>query len=87
MIAIFDGSQSFGSRWVPLEDLVELVEDQRRVLVRHGEVHGGLDHVPRSDRVTPRSAGQDLLDDRHSHRLISLSNEGPADLPRRRPAA
>ena len=53
MMAIFDGSQTFGVQARALVDLLELVDDQRRVLVRHREVDRGLDHVA---RLAPRHA-------------------------------
>ena len=50
-----------------LVDLLELVDDQRGVLVRHGQAHLGLDHVARPDRGLMRRPGQDLFDHRHAH--------------------
>ena len=55
-----------------LVDLLELVDDQRRVLVGHGEIHLRLHHVPGLDGLQARRPGQDLLNDCHSHACTSL---------------
>ena len=68
MMATRLGSQIFGGSGVPLIDLEELVDHQRRVLVRHGEVHLGLHHVPGLHRRQAGGAGQDLLNNGHAHK-------------------
>ena len=47
----------FGIQAGALVDLLELVEHQGRILVRHGQVHVRLDHIPRLDSRPARSPG------------------------------
>ena len=56
----------------PFEDLEELVHDQGRVLVRHGEVDGRLHDHPRRHLRYPARSGQYLLGNGHSHGLVSF---------------
>ncbi len=50
-----------------LEDLVELVDDKSRVLVRHGQVDRRLYHLTRRDAGQAGRPGQDLLRNGHAH--------------------
>ncbi len=50
-----------------LVDLVELVDDQGPVLVRHGHVDPGFQHVSRLDRGLVGGLGQYLFNHCHSH--------------------
>ncbi len=67
MIAIFDGSQIFGSRLVPWKTAWNWLRTRAAFSWDMARSTRGLDHVARPDRVTPGGPGQDLLDDRHSH--------------------
>ena len=59
MMAIFDGVPDLRLEARAREDLQELVDHERRVLVGHGEVHGGLDDLAGADRLRgpPRGPG------------------------------
>jgi hypothetical protein len=61
-----------GRRRRASKDLVKLVDHKRGVLVRHGQVHGRLDHVAGPHRGKPGSLRQYLLRNRHSHTLVPL---------------
>jgi len=56
-----------------LVDLLELVDHQRRILVRHGEVDARLDDIHGFDGGCAGRFRQDLFDDCHSHRNTSLA--------------
>lgn len=56
-----------------LEDLAELIDDERGVLVRHGEVDARFDDLTRGHAAAAGCAREDLLGDGHAHgRLLCV---------------